>query len=87
MSRVVLVVPPWYRLMNWHFNEMPLGLCALAGYLNSRGHDACVLNQDLVPQAPSGEFDQKRQWGPTQAYWLTMEFLLCALATLQKQPN
>ena len=62
MSRVVLVTPPWYRLMNWHSNEMPLGLCALAGYLNSRGHDARVLNQDFVPQAPSGEFEQKRMF-------------------------
>ena len=62
MSRVVLVAPPWYRLMNWHSNEMPLGLCALAGYLKPRGHEVHVLNLDLAPGAPAGEFDQKRMF-------------------------
>lgn len=68
MSRVVLVAPPWYRLMDWHSNEMPLGLCALAGYLKARGHEVCVLNADLTPENLSGEFDQQRMFDAYPGY-------------------
>jgi len=59
MSRMVLVAPPWYRLMHWHSSEMPLGLCSLAGYLKGRGHEVWVLNEDLVRGGGLGEYDQK----------------------------
>ena len=58
MSRIILVAPPWYRLFGGSFAEMPLGLCALAGYLNARGHEARVLNADFDPRVGMREFDQ-----------------------------
>lgn len=68
MSRIVLVAPPWYRLMNWHARETPLGLCSLAAYMNGQGHQACVLNQDFVADAPTGEYEQKRMFDVYDEY-------------------
>jgi radical SAM superfamily enzyme YgiQ (UPF0313 family) len=46
MAKVLLIYPPWYLLMGSGSNEIPIGLCYIAGYLNKRGHEAWVFNAD-----------------------------------------
>lgn len=59
MTRIVLLVPPWYRLLGGSFAEMPLGLCSLAGYLQTLGHEVQVLNADFEPNGRGGEIEQE----------------------------
>jgi len=40
MAKVLLVNPPFYRLLNSHYNANSLGIAYVASYLNSQGHDA-----------------------------------------------
>ena len=48
MARVLLVNPPFYRLLNSHYNANSLGIAYVASYLNSRGHDAWLYNADFL---------------------------------------
>lgn len=47
-KRVLLVNPPFYRLMNSHFNGIPLGLCYIAAILKENEHNVRVYNADYV---------------------------------------
>ena len=49
-SRVLLVNPPFYRLLGSHYNANSLGIAYIASYLNKNGHDAWVYNADYVNQ-------------------------------------
>ena len=48
MSRVLLVNPPFYRLLKSHYNANSLGIAYVASYLNSKGHDAWLYNADFL---------------------------------------
>ena len=48
MSRVLLVNPPFYRLLGSHYNANSLGIAYIASYLNKRGHNTWLYNADYV---------------------------------------
>ena len=50
MAKVLLVNPPFYRLLNSHYNANSLGIAYVASYLNSHGHDAWLYNADFLNQ-------------------------------------
>ena len=54
-SRVLLVNPPFYRLLGSHYNANSLGIAYIASYLNRNGHDAWVYNADYVNQREYAE--------------------------------
>lgn len=50
MSRVLLVNPPFYRLLGSHYNSNSLGIAYIASVLNQNNHDAWLYNADFVNQ-------------------------------------
>ncbi len=48
MAKVLLVNPPFYRLLESHYNANSLGIAYVASYLNSHGHDAWLYNADFL---------------------------------------
>ena len=48
MAKVLLVNPPFYRLLGSKYNANSLGIAYIASYLNKRGHDAWLYNADYV---------------------------------------
>ena len=44
--RILLVNPPFYRLMNSHFNGLSLGLSYIAAVLSKNGYDVKIYNAD-----------------------------------------
>lgn len=48
--KVLLVNPPFYRLLGSHYNGLSLGLAYIAAALNAAGHDAWLYNADFDPQ-------------------------------------
>ena len=48
MAKILLVNPPFYRLLNSHYNANSLGIAYVASYLNSQGHDAWLYNADFL---------------------------------------
>ena len=48
MRKVLLVNPPFYRLLGSHYNANSLGIAYIASYLNKRGHDARLYNADYL---------------------------------------
>ena len=46
-KRILLVNPPFYRLLGSHYNANSLGIAGIAAYLNQHGHDAWVYNADF----------------------------------------
>ncbi len=49
-ARVLLVNPPFYRLLGSHYNANSLGIAYIAAYLNENGHDAWLYNADYLNQ-------------------------------------
>jgi anaerobic magnesium-protoporphyrin IX monomethyl ester cyclase len=45
-KRILLVNPPFYRLMNSHFNGLSLGLSYIAAVLLKNGHEVKIYNAD-----------------------------------------
>ena len=50
-KRVLLVSPPFYRLMGSHYNGLSLGLAYIASVLLKSGHDVKIYNADYVDDA------------------------------------
>jgi len=48
MAKVLLVNPPFYRLLGSHYNANSLGIAYIASYLNKHGHDVWLYNADHV---------------------------------------
>ena len=48
MAKVLLVNPPFYRLLGSHYNANSLGIAYIAAYLNKNSHDTWVYNADYV---------------------------------------
>jgi anaerobic magnesium-protoporphyrin IX monomethyl ester cyclase len=51
MARILLVNPPFYRLLGSHYNANSLGIAYVAAALNQNGHDAWLYNADFVNRA------------------------------------
>ena len=49
-SKILLVNPPFYRLLGSHYNANSLGIAYIAAYLNENGHDAWLYNADYLNQ-------------------------------------
>ena len=49
-SRILLINPPFYRLLGSHYNANSLGIAYIASYLNENGHDAWVYNADYLAE-------------------------------------
>ena len=47
-QKVLLVNPPFYRLLGSHYNANSLGIAGIAAYLNANGHDAWLYNADFL---------------------------------------
>ena len=47
-KRILLVNPPFYRLLGSHYNANSLGIAGIAAYLNQHGHDAWLYNADFL---------------------------------------
>lgn len=45
-KRILLIIPPFYRLMGSHFNGIQLGLSYIAAVLNGHGHEVGIYNTD-----------------------------------------
>ncbi|MDO8659933.1 MAG: radical SAM protein [Candidatus Parcubacteria bacterium] len=50
MARIILVNPPFYRLLGSHYNANSLGIAYIASVLNQNGHDAYLYNADFVDE-------------------------------------
>jgi radical SAM superfamily enzyme YgiQ (UPF0313 family) len=46
--RVLLINPPFYRLLGSHYNANSLGIAHIASVLNQHGHDAWLYNADYM---------------------------------------
>ena len=46
MKRVLLIAPPFYRLMGSHYNGLHLGISYIAALLKQRGHEVKIYNAD-----------------------------------------
>lgn len=44
--KILLINPPFYRLMNSHFNGLSLGLSYIAAVLSKKGHEVKIYNAD-----------------------------------------
>ena len=49
-KKVLLVNPPFYRLLGSHYNANSLGIAYVASYLNNNGHDAWLYNADYLSE-------------------------------------
>jgi anaerobic magnesium-protoporphyrin IX monomethyl ester cyclase len=47
MAKVLLIAPPFYRLMRSHYNGLDLGLSYIASFLRQNGHEAIIYNADF----------------------------------------
>ena len=47
-EKILLVNPPFYRLLGSHYNANSLGIAGIAAYLNKHGHDAWLYNADFL---------------------------------------
>lgn len=47
-KKILLINPPFYRLMNSHFNGLSLGLCYIAGVLKDAGFYVRIYNADYL---------------------------------------
>jgi radical SAM superfamily enzyme YgiQ (UPF0313 family) len=48
MARVLLINPPFYRLLGSRYNANSLGIAYIAAMLNQHGHDAWLYNSDYL---------------------------------------
>ena len=50
MARVLLINPPFYRLLGSQYNSNSLGIAYIASVWNQNGHDAWLYNADFLNQ-------------------------------------
>lgn len=50
MAKILLINPPFYRLLGSRYNAAQLGIGYICSYLNSKGHDAWTYNADFVSE-------------------------------------
>ena len=66
MSKVLLIAPPFYRLLGSHYNGLHLGIAYIAAVLQQHGHDARVYNADYLDTAEY--LNQKQIFDNYQSY-------------------
>lgn len=71
MSKVLLISPPFYRLMGSKYNGMSLGLCYVSASLKKAGHETSIYNSDYSDDDPY--LDQKQMYNSFDAYKLAYE--------------
>jgi len=63
--RILLVNPPFYRMVGSHYNGLPIGIGYIASFLNRSGHEAWVYNADFFPSTTyktlHGVFEEFRE--------------------------
>tara|TARA_B100000686_G_scaffold355395_1_gene474761 strand:+ start:818 stop:2257 length:1440 start_codon:yes stop_codon:yes gene_type:complete len=57
MSRVLLVNPPFYRLLGSHYNANSLGIAYISSFLNKNGHDCWLYNADFLGHNEFTKYD------------------------------
>jgi len=50
--KILLIDPPWYTLQGVNAATVSLGLAAIAGVLEDRGHEVALFNGDLYGSGP-----------------------------------
>lgn len=58
MSKILLISPPFYRLMGSHYNGLNLGIDYIASFLNKHGHEVIIYNADF--QNDTHYLDQRK---------------------------
>jgi radical SAM superfamily enzyme YgiQ (UPF0313 family) len=48
--KILLIAPPFYRLMGSHFNGLHLGIAYITSFLRKHGHNAYLYNADYLPE-------------------------------------
>ena len=66
MTRVLLIAPPFYRLLGSHYNGLHLGLGYIAAVLQQHGHEAKIYNADYLDTAEY--LNQKQLFDNYQSY-------------------
>ena len=66
MKRVLLIAPPFYRLMGSHYNGLHLGIAYIAAVLKEHGHNIAVYNADYFDTADY--LDQKQLLNNSSSY-------------------
>lgn len=73
MKRVLLVVPPFYRLMGSHYNGLPLGIAYIAAILKQQGHYVKIYNADY--QDRDDYADQRHLFESSPSYKAALQDL------------
>ena len=77
MAKVLLVNPPFYRLLGSHYNANSLGIAYIASYLNSKGHNAWLYNADHVSDKNYGNLKKLfENFSNYQSYFKDIENVL-----------
>jgi len=77
MAKVLLVNPPFYRLLGSHYNANSLGIAYIASYLNNKGHNAWLYNADHVSDKNYGNLKKLfENFSNYQSYFKDIENVL-----------
>jgi radical SAM superfamily enzyme YgiQ (UPF0313 family) len=66
MKKILLIAPPFYRLLGSHYNGLHLGIAYIAAVLQQHGHQAMVYNADYLDKAEY--LNQKQLFDNYQSY-------------------
>jgi len=66
MKKILLIAPPFYRLLGSHYNGLHLGIAYVAAVLQQHGHQAMVYNADYLDTAEY--LNQKQLFDNYQSY-------------------
>src|SRR4030043_88052 len=66
MKKILLIAPPFYRLLGSHYNGLHLGIAYIAAVLQQHGHQARVYNADYLDTAEY--LNQKQLLNNFQSY-------------------
>lgn len=73
MTRILLVAPPFYRLMGSHFNGMQLGISYIAAFLAKHGHQVKIYDADFLDD--KSYLDQRAIFESYPSYKATLDDL------------
>ena len=73
MKRVLLIAPPFYRLMGSHYNGLHLGIGYIAALLKQNGHEVKIYNADYSSTAEYA--NQRELFDNSPVYKATLEDL------------
>ncbi|MFC2071755.1 B12-binding domain-containing radical SAM protein [Chloroflexota bacterium] len=73
MKRVLLIAPPFYRLMGSHYNGLHLGIGYIAAFLKQDGHEVKIYNADY--SSATEYANQRELFDNSPVYKATLEDL------------